>query len=172
MDGVIECTCGEMVPRNRLICLGCNADLTRMARAPGAAPPRQAVGSAGEATATNPHQTDGTRRDNDVAYDTMEVSLVFPWGEVQVGDLLKIGRDPLFSPVAEDLEPFLNVSRRHAEIQMKGRSPQVLDLASTNGTFANENPVRGSQPVVLEDGDVLRFGADLVVTVRIRNRRG
>jgi VWFA-related protein len=48
------------------------------------------------------------------------------------------------------------VSRQHAKIKDEGGEFKLYDLASANGTFVNE--VKVLNPVVLKDGDVVRFG--------------
>lgn len=95
------------------------------------------------------------------------VRLVLPWGEeaaLPAGTRLVIGRDA--PPLAGRLARYENVSRRHAEIAHDG-TVTVEDLASTNGTTVNGRPVSVGQPVRLADGDVLGFGADLRVRVRL-----
>jgi VWFA-related protein len=48
------------------------------------------------------------------------------------------------------------VSRQHAKIREEGGEFKLYDLASANGTFVNEAKVLN--PVVLKDGDIVRFG--------------
>lgn len=48
------------------------------------------------------------------------------------------------------------VSRRHAVIRRRANRYELADLNSTNGTFINGERVRA--PVILKDGDELRFG--------------
>jgi len=49
-----------------------------------------------------------------------------------------------------------SVSREHAELN-KGDSWRLIDLASRNGTFVNEEPVSAPRSIV--QGDHIRFGA-------------
>src|SRR5688572_4122195 len=59
------------------------------------------------------------------------------------------------------------ISRRHAELFLKGDALFVQDLGSTNGTFVGGERV-GEQPAPLSDGDVLGFGGKhFVYTVRL-----
>ena len=51
-----------------------------------------------------------------------------------------------------DLEP----SSRHARILREGHVLMIEDLGSTNGTYLNEEPLSGPQP--LYDGDRIRIG--------------
>ena len=48
-----------------------------------------------------------------------------------------------------------SISRRHAQISLKGTQFILRDLESRNGTYLNNNPV--SQPVVIQEGDVIHF---------------
>lgn len=71
-----------------------------------------------------------------------------------------------------DLEPFQGidqgVSRRHASIIRKdGKSLQIVDHGSPNGTFLNGQRLVANQPRILRDGDELRL-AKLVLTVQFR----
>lgn len=49
-----------------------------------------------------------------------------------------------------------NVSRRHACILRRQGRMFVKDLGSTNGTYLNDQPLTGPQP--LHDGDQIRIG--------------
>ena len=51
-------------------------------------------------------------------------------------------------------DPF--ASSRHARISREGRMLVIEDLGSTNGTYLNEEPLSGPQP--LYDGDRIRIG--------------
>ncbi|MBX6314286.1 MAG: GGDEF domain-containing protein [Isosphaeraceae bacterium] len=56
------------------------------------------------------------------------------------------------------------VSRRHAALRSDGDGRVWLtDLGSTNGTFVNGRRLVPHQPVLLRDGDRLRFGTTVVV---------
>lgn len=56
------------------------------------------------------------------------------------------------------------LSRRHAHIFLKGGTPFVEDLGSTNGTFVNERRL-DEHAVALKDGDTLAFGGHHFVYV-------
>jgi pSer/pThr/pTyr-binding forkhead associated (FHA) protein len=63
------------------------------------------------------------------------------------------------------------ISRRHAELILKGDALFVQDLGSTNGTFVGGERV-GAEPTPLSDGDVLGFGGrHFVYTVRLEATR-
>jgi FHA domain len=51
-------------------------------------------------------------------------------------------------------DPF--ASTRHARISREGHVVVIEDLGSTNGTYLNEHPLTGPQP--LHDGDRIRIG--------------
>jgi hypothetical protein len=51
-------------------------------------------------------------------------------------------------------DPF--ASSRHAKITRQGRTLVLTDLGSTNGTYLNDEPLTGAQP--LHPGDVIRIG--------------
>jgi len=55
------------------------------------------------------------------------------------------------------------VSRRHAEIDVVGRSARIRDLDSTNGTFVNDLPIATGEDRALEADDRIRIAdVDLV----------
>ncbi|MDQ6805589.1 MAG: FHA domain-containing protein [Actinomycetota bacterium] len=51
-------------------------------------------------------------------------------------------------------DPF--ASTRHARISRQGHVVVIEDLGSTNGTYLNDQPLTGPQP--LHEGDVIRIG--------------
>jgi len=51
-------------------------------------------------------------------------------------------------------DPF--ASARHARISLEGHVVVIEDLGSTNGTYLNDEPLRGPQP--LHSGDRIRIG--------------
>lgn len=63
-----------------------------------------------------------------------------------------IGRAPGNDIVIDDK----TVSRQHATIKFENGQFRLYDLGSSNGTFVREQRVR--EPVVLEDGALVRFG--------------
>lgn len=56
------------------------------------------------------------------------------------------------------------VSRRHARILIEGEQAILEDLGSKNGTFLRGERIAGPTP--LRDGDVIRLGARVAVTLR------
>lgn len=71
--------------------------------------------------------------------------------------IIAIGRHPI-NDLRFDAERDLDVSSRHAELRIVGERCVLVDLGSTNGTLVNGQIVDGER--VLNDGDVLSFGAD------------
>jgi DNA-binding winged helix-turn-helix (wHTH) protein len=63
-----------------------------------------------------------------------------------------IGRDESAGIVLDET----TVSRRHAQITVRGGEATLEDLGSQNGTWVNESRLDG--PVALADGDRVRFG--------------
>ena len=63
-----------------------------------------------------------------------------------------IGRDSK-NNIVVDLD---NVSRRHAKVSTRVGKCFVSDLGSTNGTYLNDEPLRGPAP--LHVGDRIRIG--------------
>ncbi|MFQ5550463.1 MAG: FHA domain-containing protein, partial [Gemmatimonadales bacterium] len=68
-----------------------------------------------------------------------------------------IGRHPS-SDVQFDPGQDLDVSGRHAELQLREGKWYVVDKESSNGTIVNGYAVTG--PTKLDDTDQLRFGAE------------
>jgi hypothetical protein len=91
--------------------------------------------------------------------------VAFPWGSVLVGaGQVWIGRDT-DCELAGPLAKYDNVSRRHAVLWRDGPDLYVQDQESMNGTYVNERKIEHHQPIVLREGDSLRFGAELQATV-------
>ena len=63
-----------------------------------------------------------------------------------------IGRNPPADLILEGP----TVSRRHCRLDLLDGRLQLADLASTNGTFVNGEPI--TRPVLLEDGAILGIG--------------
>src|SRR2546426_1922626 len=63
-----------------------------------------------------------------------------------------IGRDPQCH--LRPASPM--ISKRHCALLLRGPKAFVRDLSSTNGTFVNDEPVKGEQ--TLADGDRLKLG--------------
>lgn len=72
------------------------------------------------------------------------------------GELLTIGRDPACDIVI-DTEM---VSRRHAQVERRGRAFLLRDAGSSNGTLVNRAKITQH---VLQDGDLIRMGEAVMV---------
>lgn len=110
------------------------------------------------ATEARPGPVHATSRDGGMV-------LRFPWGVVAVADRLEIGRDPDFSPLAGDLEPYGNISREHAEFCAESGRLFVTDIGSMNGTFVNDERLGTDERRELAVDDVVRFAGRIEVRV-------
>jgi DNA-binding winged helix-turn-helix (wHTH) protein len=72
-----------------------------------------------------------------------------------------IGRDPNATVWLDATQ----VSRQHARIWIEGERAMLEDMGSKNGTWVRGELVSG--PVLLVDGDVIRFGSSAEVTFRV-----
>jgi hypothetical protein len=92
--------------------------------------------------------------------------LVWPWGGcTPVDRVLRIGRDPEFSPFARQLWADPRISRRHAEVAPRVEGIAVRDLGSSNGTYVGGRPLAPQACALVGDDVQLRFGTTLVVKV-------
>ncbi len=73
-----------------------------------------------------------------------------------LGEWITIGRDPACDIVIDtDM-----VSRRHAQVERRGRAFLLRDAGSSNGTVVNRST---DHQHVLQDGDVIRLGDAVMV---------
>jgi uncharacterized membrane protein len=70
---------------------------------------------------------------------------------------ITIGRDNSNMIAINDVE----VSRRHAKVELRGSAYAIQDLGSTNGTFVNGQRLSGVQ--VLNPGDTISFGEGITL---------
>jgi hypothetical protein len=86
---------------------------------------------------------------------------------------ITIGRADALSGVAPDLnlEPYggalPGLSRRHARLLQQNDRYWLEDLNSVNLTYLNQQRLTPAEPVLLQDGDSIRFG-NLAVTFHSR----
>jgi pSer/pThr/pTyr-binding forkhead associated (FHA) protein len=99
------------------------------------------------------------------AFDCLE----FPWGPEKIDQVLGVGRDPDFSPLAGKLAEFQTVSGRHAEIYRENGFLFLRRIRkSKNWTRVNEKAISAAAPFRLADGQVIEFSRCLKATVRLR----
>jgi predicted component of type VI protein secretion system len=72
-----------------------------------------------------------------------------------------IGREPTNMIVINDIQ----VSRRHAKMELRGSAYLVQDLGSTNGTFVNGRRLSGTQ--ALNPGDTVELGESIVLAYEL-----
>lgn len=151
--------CGH---RNRLDELECERDRIPLADVPvkdeaEAAEPKAALAAEGQRPprAISRQEACGAAR----------AALKFPWGRVEVGDRLNVGRDPKFSPLADKLADKLDVSRRHAELFIRDGILHVRDVGATQGTYVRGKPIGPGEEVMLADGDEIGFSRHLSAIV-------
>jgi pSer/pThr/pTyr-binding forkhead associated (FHA) protein len=68
------------------------------------------------------------------------------------GDSVAIGREPSCPVFLDDV----TVSRRHAEIELAGRTATLRDLGSLNGTYVNRRRIQAEE--TLQSGDEIQIG--------------
>ncbi len=98
-----------------------------------------------------------------------ELKLKFDEREFFLGSgVVTLGRTPDNSISFPEDE---NVSRYHAEIELRGEEYCLIDLNSSNGTALNGQPVHGE--VYLAEGDVITLGgsAEIEIAPAIEERR-
>jgi len=140
--------------------------------APGAA---QGIGANG--TAANPVHSTADLDEGRVAPPSpasasavpTTLTVTFPNGQTYMmrDDTVNVGRSDIAQNWRPELDvipyggsaPDLGVSRHHARIVRQDGGFAVLDLGSTNGTYVNGHAVPYNQPVALNSGDTLSFGA-------------
>ncbi len=71
---------------------------------------------------------------------------------------ISIGRESTNIIAINDVE----VSRKHARMELQGASYLIQDLGSTNGTFVNGQRVTGMQ--ILNPGDSVSFGEGIILS--------
>src|SRR5262249_39724824 len=106
-------------------------------------------GGARVASSTNPpHRptTDELGPLPEVEAPPVHAVVEWPWGfAMDLTDRLKIGRDHRFCIFASELQPYLHVSRKHAELTPCPEGVWVRDLRSRNGTFVNDEEIPKGQ---------------------------
>ncbi len=92
----------------------------------------------------------------------------WPWGATTaLEERLNIGREFGFSPVANELQSYRHISRRHAELLVCGAGVWVRDLHSHNRTFVNDQEVPSGQAYLVDSDSRIRFGPNLVILLKL-----
>jgi hypothetical protein len=95
---------------------------------------------------------------------TASALLVWPWGAgTPIDRVLKVGRDPEFSPFARQLWADPRISRQHAELEPAADGIVLRDLGSSNGTYIGDKPLAYCGSVLLRADVQLQFGTNLAV---------
>lgn len=100
---------------------------------------------------------------------TVVLTITFPSGQVFTmhGDVVDVGRADVAQNWHPEVDvipygggaPDLGVSRHQARLIRQDGGFAVIDVGSTNGTYINGRAAPYNQPVALNDGDTLSFGA-------------
>ena len=99
----------------------------------------------------------------------MQAVVEWPWGfTMDLTDRLKIGRDHHFCLFASELQPYLHVSRKHAELTPCPEGVWVRDLKSRNGTFVNDEELPKGQAYLVDSDATIRFGPHCVLQLKIK----
>jgi hypothetical protein len=91
---------------------------------------------------------------------------------VEPGNRVMLGRDPEYSPYAEQLGQHINVSRRHAELGLdtNGRA-WIRDCYSTNLTRVDAVPLAPGSDRELRDGSNVRLCRGVLGTIELIRER-
>ena len=90
--------------------------------------------------------------------------LIWPWGSgTPIDRVLRVGRDPEFSPFARQLWADPRISRRHAELEPSAEGVALRDLGSSNGTYVGDKLLPHCGADLLRQDVQLQFGTNLAV---------
>lgn len=154
-----DLTCGKNNPIGELFCEFCGRVLSDKDIIDLLEKPAQFNGIASEASRTS-------RENNRVV---LIAELKFPWGTVNVDKHLAVGRDPVFSSIADHLSTHLTVSNRHAELTFDNSRLIVFHLSQTNPTYVNKQSLStAGEKAVLADGDVVSFSCHMPAMVKLK----
>ena len=85
--------------------------------------------------------------------------------DVEVAGQLNVGRDPVWSPLGEQLSERDLVSARHATLWQEDGRLHIRDQGSTNGTYVDGQWCEPGEPCNLHLGASVRLSSQLVLTV-------
>jgi hypothetical protein len=99
----------------------------------------------------------------------LQAVVEWPWGfTMDLKDRLKVGRDYHFCLFAAELQPYLHVSRKHAELTPCPEGVWVRDLKSRNGTFVNDDELPKGQAYLVDSDATIRFGPHCTIFLKIK----
>ncbi len=95
--------------------------------------------------------------------------LSFPSGEivaVELGEHIRLGREPQLCPAVSFLAVHDNLSRLHATVGVElDGAAWIVDEGSTNGTFVHGYRLGSGERAPLRPGDKIRLAADVNIRV-------
>lgn len=103
-----------------------------------------------------------------------QFSVEFPWGEETIHGILRVGRDPSFSPLADKLDAernpvFATVSRVHAEFRQRHGRLFIIHLHASNPTYVDGWEIEGGIETEVHEESEVGFSNRLKCRVRIRD---
>ena len=100
----------------------------------------------------------------------MQCLIEWPWGATtELKESLNIGREFGFCQFARELQAYLYVSRRHAELVACTDGIWVRDLRSHNGTFVNDQEVPKGQAFLVDSDAGVRCGPNFVILLKLKH---
>ena len=100
----------------------------------------------------------------------VQCTIEWPWNATtELKDSLNIGREIGFCPVADEIQPYRHVSRRHAELRICSEGVWVCDLRSRNRTFVNDDEVPTGQAYLADADSRVRFGPNFVILLKLKH---
>lgn len=97
---------------------------------------------------------------------SVTILLRWPWGEMRLSQPLNVGRDPAFSPLANDLSSFLDISRVHATLnKLADGSVEIEDRGSKFGTKVGGEYIQGQRKIITSDTEIA-FSQNFTVLVQ------
>jgi hypothetical protein len=100
----------------------------------------------------------------------LQAVIEWPWGTTtELTQRVTVGREVGFSQFAPELEPYLHVSRRHAELMPCPEGVWLRDLRSRNGTFVNGDEIPKGQAYLVDTDARIRFGPYCVAQLRLKH---
>lgn len=103
-----------------------------------------------------------------------QFSVEFPWGEEPIQGILRVGRDPSFSPLAgkmdSDRSPvFATVSGVHAEFRQRDGRLFIVHLHATNPTYVDGWEIESGIETEVHNDSEVGFSNRVKCRVRMRD---